>query len=529
MTIGREDYQSYYYLWHLIATGVLDADPPMSDIGVDCPHVTDSVWTDNFTRETSKIALIDMGVARHHPNLEPPNGSGIQSQIDWDIALDLASHRFGAKYVELDTTSPTQHLEQRVGHLAGIEDGTNVIPGLTPEEIGIVQQLKAGLGVQRFVDAYNEHYPSHGTGCAGLTSGTSYSADQFGEAGNIAAYFGVDPLSRVVPITTSISPNPEQLIAAFLYALFLDVDVILFPRDVAVLARPDGTAIWPESDKLDVDEFTRLHATTDPNPLGSLNDINAGWSALDKIIKWVSTKIPIVCAAGNDGRSKLIYPASLAADPTNGIIAVGAVSYLGYRSGYSNYGSGLTVVAPSDDGEIYNRYQIRLDRQSISAKDFWIDQVHRQPHAQANTIPIFQFAPQRLVSLDVPGPRGYEEGTRRGPARDRDEAKDDPSGLYAEFGGTSGSSALVAGVISLMQRKSGTKLTGEEVKNKFEALSSGSDEQKYGLDHWYWLDPMLPVQYQLQPDAANGTINPSMSTLFGQAGLLNAKALLSSI
>lgn len=75
----------------------------------------------------------------------------------------------------------------------------------------------------------------------------------------------------------------------------------------------------------------------------------------------ISRKIPIVCAAGNDAESQLIYPAALAADD-NGIIAVGAVTAEGFRSGYSDYGEGLTLVAPLDDYEVYNRHQSRLDR-----------------------------------------------------------------------------------------------------------------------------------------------------------------------
>ena len=523
MDIGDENYARYYYLWHLIAIGVVI---PGSTDGVgpeDCPPIGSTLWDDLPTEEVPKIGLIDMGVAPHHPNLEAPNGH--QGKIDWDNALDLASHRYGVKYVALDDLAPAQrHIEPRTRHLGGIVDGS-AITGLTAQERAIVDRIKQGAGVVRAVDVYDDSYAGHGTGCAGLTSGTSFDEDQFGEIGNIAVYYGVDPCSQVVPITTSISPDPGQLIAAFLYALSLDVDVILFPRDGA------DPRHWPRFGDLDLDENTRLHKTADPPTPGDPGDIDTEWATLEKVIDWVSVQIPVVCAAGNDGRSDLIYPAKLAVNSSNGVIAVGAVSYLGYRSGYSNYGPGLTVVAPSDDGEVYNRHQLRLDRQAASASDFWVEDVHlrnQPPYYTFPKIPVIRFASQRLISLDVPGPRGYVEGPRAGPVASRAEAKNDPSGLYAEFGGTSGAAALVAGVISLMQRKArsvgGAKLNGETIKDKFEALSGDAD--KLNVDQWYWLDNGVDT---LRRDAINGDTLPSDEDLFGQAGLLNASKLLASV
>ena len=100
------------------------------------------------------------------------------------------------------------------------------------------------------------------------------------------------------------------------------------------------------------------------------------------------------------GRS--IRPASPATRPTASV-AVGAVSYAGFRSGYSNYGPGLTCVAPADDGEVYNRHQLRLDTHAPEYRDHWVDGVHTQPAAPQTVA----FSPERLITLDVPGPRGY--------------------------------------------------------------------------------------------------------------------------
>ena len=502
MSDGRENYSSYYYLWHLVAIGVLEVTPPAA--GSSCPTIDDVIWDKPiFNRQSSKVALIDMGVAKDHPNLDPKQG-GVDPQdprVMWDLALDLASHRYGATYGPLPAADADRHLEERLQHLDNIQDDGILIGNINPDaaEQAILDRLRDNFGVKRYVDVYKQSYATHGTACAGLVSGTSFEDDQFGFSGNPIVYYGVDPYSKIIPITTSISPDPEQLIAAFLYAYSQDVDVILFPRDAA------NPAEMPNYALLDKNEKTRLD---DPGPQ------DVAWSLFEKVIVEVSKKIPVVCAAGNDGRSQLIYPASLAVNPANGIIAVGSVSYRGYRSGYSSYGAGLTAVAPSDDGELYNRYQLRLDKQAAGAIDFWTENVHKHP-----SIPEIEYSAERLISLDVPGPRGYMAGSREGPTADRDEAVDDPGGLYTGIGGTSGSSAIVAGVVSLMQRKSAARVDGPIIKQAL--LSMGAPNTS--VSHWYWLDPL---RTNLVGDAVNGLTIPSDIELFGDGGLIDVPTLL---
>lgn len=489
MADAREDYRPYYYLWHLIALGVLKATPPADGNGHLCPHIDKAIWDHPSLkngRQNVKVALIDMGIARHHPNLSTQAGA---QQVDWDNALDLASHRFGATYTGTDE----RHLERRKQHLANIPD--NLVP-LTPDETAILAELKNGWGVERYVTAYPQGYPTHGTACAGLVCGTSDPEDQFGHLGSPVVYYGVDPFSKIVPITTSISPDPKQLIAAFLYAHSLDVDVILLPRDCGDPANTPGFA------SLDQGELTRLDDAA---------ELVDAWTLLGKIVLAVSEDIPVVCAAGNDGRSALIYPASLSAQAGNGIISVGAISFAGYRSGYSNYGAGLTCVAPSDDGEVYNRHQIRLDRKAVDFADHWIEGVH---HPQIAEIP---FSPERLVTLDVPGPRGYVDGSRRGPVISRAEAVDDPGSLYTEFGGTSGAAALVAGVCALMQRQSQQRIAGTDLKTALVQTPN------FSPNGWHWLEGGAN---QLQADAINGGAPAGNPALFGAGGLVDAPALL---
>ena len=310
MEYGREDYEPYYYLWHLVAIGILEVETPQGGRG--CPIIKRAIWNhpDLQNGRDVKVALIDMGVARCHPNLE--DKSETNTQIDWEHALDLASHRYGARYTDVPTS---RHIEERKEFLSGI---STTLGSPNTEEQKILISLKDGKGVERYVSAYDQRYATHGTACAGLVCGTSYPDDQHGHQGNPIIYYGVDPYSKIVPITTSISPDPEQLIAAFLYAHSLGVDVILFPRDAA---DPVNT---PQYSRLDKNEKMRHEEST---------STKRAWALFRKIFIAVSKEIPIVCAAGNDARSSLIYPASLAEEAANGVIAVGAVSHNAYRSG----------------------------------------------------------------------------------------------------------------------------------------------------------------------------------------------------
>lgn len=504
MPDGREDYARNYYLWHLVAIGVLTVEDMDADelAANTCPEIDEVIWDEaDFEDDRNvKIALIDMGVGRHHPNLEPKDGGDDTqtSRIVWEEALDLASHKHGARYVPPPANN--RHRENRVQHLNTILGNAALMTSIaaTVGELDILNQLAGGFGVERYVEVYDQSYPTHGTACAGLLCGTSFNDDQFGFTGNPIVYYGVDPHSRIVPITTSISPDPEQLIAAFLYAHSCNVDAILFPRDAA------NPLKMPKYPFLDDNEKTRLHNS---------DRITLAWELFEKVLVAVSQDIPVICAAGNEGHSELIYPASLAAVEANGIIAVGSVSYRGYRSGYSNYGPGLTVVAPSDDGEVYNRHQLRLDKRAEYATDVWTDGVHQHPN-----IPEIDFSAERLITLDVPGPRGYVAGSRDGSPINRAEAVDDPGGLYTDIGGTSGSSAIVAGVVALMQRQSAARIGGPAIKQSLLDMGGPNTD----ISYWYWLGGN-PTNLRL--DAINGGA-PNAISLFGGGGLINARALL---
>jgi len=267
-------------------------------------------------------------------------------------------------------------------------------------------------------------------------------------------YFGVDPFSTLISIRTSFEADPYQFIKAFLYAWTVKPDVIVMPRG---LPDPVRSRLSPKEElKADLetwqsrhaaDLFARLHAAppdpTDANAAQPGTQPDRPWKILEHLVRAISRHIPVVCAAGNDGESQLIYPARLA-DDENGIIAVGAVTAEGFRSGYSNYGEGLTLVAPSDDYEVYTRHQSRLNRTDplIRMHDYSVGEGKRYAYSTLD-----------LVTTDLPGVFGYDAGAQ--PWSSLLPSQGNPGvggGYYTAFGGTSGASCLIGGLVLLAQR-----------------------------------------------------------------------------
>lgn len=71
-------------------------------------------------------------------------------------------------------------------------------------------------------------------------------------------------------------------------------------------------------------------------------------SVLAKAIEYANSKgVTVVCAAGNESRGRVGWPAS-----NNGSIAVAAVDAMGVRTWYSNWGKDLDVSAPGGDTRV---------------------------------------------------------------------------------------------------------------------------------------------------------------------------------
>lgn len=450
-----------YFLWHLAALNVIDVD----FTAPGAPAILSTVWdrilaTAAAPAAEARIALIDTGVSRLHPNLA--------TRILAEDSIDLVTHRFGASYV-LPGTGPS--VETKRAFFADLDLGELGPLGLSAFETEYLEEYAAALrsstGVVRHVIDNDELFAAHGTSCAGLMVGEPALTGSPGSASAgpgaalepgaalngdpaVLPYFGVDPFSRIISVRTGFDADADQFIAALLYAWTKRADVIVLPRGI-----PD-----PELSRLPVmdylsaslesyhnaevaDLFARLDVTsTDPDPKAPETSFlpRRRWEVLRALLLAISRKIPIVCAAGNDGESQPIYPASLAASD-NGIIAVGAISAEGYRSGYSNYGN-LTLVAPSDDGEVLNRQQIRQPRPAPAEKDQTFAAELSAPGEAA--IP---YAELSLITTDLPGAFGYAGEGQRAVNHGAEQR-----GLYTKFGGTSGASALIGGLAALVQR-----------------------------------------------------------------------------
>lgn len=488
----------FYWLWHLAALKVITADfgaipsaLPVQDQSAlrpqSSPAITATVW-DSIPKAGqvhATAALIDTGVSRAHPNLA--------SRIDVARSIDLTSHRYGAQTEKvLPGTTPSTREEKR-SYFAGLNIDTLGPLHLESHELeyleSMVAEYRASHGVvRRMIDA-EETFAAHGTSCAGLIVGEPALVNATGPATTIAdakinpntnllPYFGVDPHSKLVSIRTSFEADPYQFIAAFLYAWSCKVDVIIMPRG---LPDPTRAPLQPKNDLMAdletwrgrqaADLYARLGAEGPAQPdataaqQGHLPD--RPWKILQHLILAISRHIPVVCAAGNDGESQLIYPARLA-DDDNGIIAVGAVTAEGFRSGYSNYGDGLTVVAPSDDYEVYNRHQTRLDRSDplLAMHDYSVGAARE-----------FAFSPLDLVTTDLPGVFGYDGGVAPWSSVLPGQGNIGVGGgYYTAFGGTSGASCLIGGLLLLAQRarraQALTQLNGLQLKALLRGASS---------------------------------------------------------
>lgn len=139
--------------------------------------------------------------------------------------------------------------------------------------------------------------------------------------------------------------------------------------------------------------------------------------ALEDAMRAHDGKGALVCvASGNAGAARIGYPAS---DPN--CMAIGATTDSGKRASYSNYGSGLSLVAPSNGGS------------------------------------------RGIYTTDVSDPgRGFNVGTAEA---------GDAKGLYTnDFGGTSSATPLVAGIAALVF-SANDELGAADVRNVLESTA----------------------------------------------------------
>jgi len=447
--IGQEAYSDYDALWHLKTLGILDKD--------NAP--IEWVAPASSNRKT-RVAMIDTSVATGHPNLK--------GAVNRKLAFDLFSTRLGAfPYLDPDA---------KIGPL-NLNSGTRVAEGLN-ETSHLLTQLNDRLShsapaqLGGITPTVSQEFSVHGTAIAGLIGARPCLVPT--SSGEMKLpYSGVDPYCEIVPISTNFDPDPEQLILAFLYAELINADVILLPRII-----PDPFRTLPELSQhtMNGDDLGTLIAPSIISPQEATL-----WEQLAELIVAISLKRPVVCAAGNSNEEFAIYPANLA-NEHNGIISVGALNAKGYRSGYSGAGS-TTVMAPSNDAEIFDKTEVRLDEQRQNYSPIGV------PENNSN----FKYSNFEIVSTDVPGRFGYSSSPF---IAERSDLELREFGSYfCRFGGTSAASAIVAGFLSL------GKTTQELVENADGLVSKNwllskcktvpEDDMTHKVPTWFG-DPSFP-------------------------------------
>ncbi len=405
MPQGSEIYPEYAALWHLESIGVLDALRDGARPPADA--------------KVSRVAIIDTSVAVNHPCLK--------GAVNDKLAIDFFSNRLGAfPYLGEALAAPSipSNLET---------DIADDLPGSLALLRELIDRLSPGAAahVNGVAPTTSADFSNHGTAIAGLVGARpaimqiapDYQGQDPAEIDVPLPYCGTDPFCELVPISTNFDTDPEALILALLYAEVIDASVILIPRSFPDPFRTLG-AIPVDLDLLEAALPARPTARE-----------RALWEELAQLLVAVSMRRPIICAAGNFQEVGGIYPANLASD-YNGIISVGAVNAKGLVAGYST-SQGITVMAPSNDGETYDRVSVRLDEQDADFPD------RRSPAENENG----SFSHFEIVSTDVPGRHGYSHGPFSS-AEPADGLREFGS-YFCRFGGTSAASAIVAGFVSL--------------------------------------------------------------------------------
>lgn len=448
---GRESLFYLFYLWHLEKIGLVDPSKPDS-----IPRI----WRDGLPE--TRVAIIDSGCTTRHPNL-PPHAIY--------AALDVAAAPEGVVY---------RHEDQEAAQRGWNDpDQQNDIKCIL-ETIGSrdvrnrIQARLENLRIPQLVEPPDpaDYFSGHGTACAGLIGGRKLKREPLEAAPTapdaVLPYFGVNPYATIIPIATPYSHEIAPLITALLHAVLCGADVILMPRTVNDLSRrgnffrADLRAAQLDDDPHDLSRRgsffrTDLRATR----FGDDPRLTSDKECFEHLFAAIAANRPVVLASGNEGADIPGYPASLACAEgapfgADSLIVVGAANHLNWRSSYSNgsYETGVTVYGPSDDEEMTNARTVRRD--TIGELDpLFIKSLERRGDYRG-----YEVFPFSVLALDAPGRLAGDEeivdGVTPLPTRL----------LYSGFGGTSAASALVAGMISLMQahrRKEQTKrVTGRE-------------------------------------------------------------------
>ena len=447
-------YPSYHALWHLKEIGVVR----------DLTSFESSAWDLAEARRAegappTRVALVDVSVAYAHPNLE--------HAIAKELMIDFFSSRLGT------FPKPAPDDGRLKAFLSQASEKKKLVPAgavadlfdeLCSEFLGEYRRAREANWSDplHVAPATSPTFSAHGTAMAGLIGARprgpsevrTVSAFHIADDGQPVPeppeavgfpYVGVDPFCEIVPISTSFDPDPEQLILALLYAWLIDADVVVLARD---LADPLRTVDRPDVSDADILRSYPVEFSARELAL---------WADLRELTLALSREVPVVCAAGNGSDEPLLYPASLASEEGNGIIAVGARAATGQRAGYSSTGDepgGVTVYAPSGDGERLDDRLQRLDSADAGFRPsdhsaLYVSQLGVQYAAdgRGRAEGPSAFATQEIVSTDVPGSAGYNTSAFGRPTGMGGIL--DYRSYYCHFSGTSAACAITAGALSL--------------------------------------------------------------------------------
>lgn len=391
----------FHALWHLKALGVVDdLDTFKSEVW----KTVDSSLGPGSDIEPVRVVVIDTLPAFTHPNLA--------EAIDFDLARDFSRNYNG-------------------------------------------EEIRSDL-------SFHHSFGAHGTSVAGLIAARPQQGIKLREPKDVAPgsstpprsnrrgidlpYCGINPFAKIVPVVVSAAPSPEMLCAALDYAASLNVGdyvvVIADSWDRAGSAyeqdpedpMKEPAAGIPTAYGSKVARDVSDRSTSEEDPL---------WLEVKKALDLLSREAFVFCAAGNEPRSSLVFPASLS-QPTTGPWAIGACDL---------EGNDLTYTPNSE--KVRERHRLIT---TLSSEHPRFDKVVQKldPWAKVDKeldLPDWlfdkSFQPFDIVAIDVPGPAGYNPSPYDHiPAKENQEHLDIAS-LFCRFSGTSAATALAAGLVSL--------------------------------------------------------------------------------
>lgn len=407
---------SFHALWHLSALRVVD----------DLSTFSSQVWkTAAKAAEDDppiRIAIVDTAVDYRHACL--------RSAVDKGLMRDFSQSALGAFAVLDPSELSKDERASRGSLLSASEEVAPWIREAIETEVDWIEKNKNNsmLLQKRKLGVFG----AHGTAVAGLIGARPTTvqlrspAFAYGISGESIAvlesysecrplpYSGINPFCSLVPICVAVTPSPEMLLGAIQYALLLQPDIVVI-----------------------ADSWDRAKS----------NDCSAEadtWSEVEKAFLLLCQKSIVLCAAGNEDLETPVYPASLSSS-TSGPWAVGACNHLGDDLSYT----------PSQADAVKDGFWMlktlstelpRFDRDKTCIDPFEaIDKDLGSPIADAN-YPLWD-----IVSTDLPGRAGYNPSP----------FVHDPTGsgehfeigsLFCRFAGTSASTAIAAGLISLIPR-----------------------------------------------------------------------------